>query len=109
MTTTPADVARRTHRPQSLPDGTRPLVVDKPLVSLRPQIAKRRRFCEAWNFHTDAPAHCIRQIEPGRHYLLYIPVHPSTGIEGRERCYCAPCAVIDWAYRGVHEHLGKRL
>lgn len=86
-----------------IPDGSRPLIVDRPTVELQVVKARVSRICyEA--LRLDAPPKtCRRSIKPGEFYLLHRQVSPSGVKSGRYFMYCAPCAVREWGARGVHE------
>lgn len=85
---------------QRTPDGTRPLIVGRPVDFLEPALLEDplSRLC----FYVDSPG-CRQHIQPGEHYLLH---HDRDGADvrtGRTWSYCAPCAIREGHWWDVRE------
>lgn len=91
-----------------VPDGTRPLIIDKPLLGLEATTAPRHYLCHMAQHNAahnlPSPSGCRETILGGEHVLR----HVERDIGGvllatHVTWWCAPCAIREWGFWGVRE------
>lgn len=103
------------HRPVA--DGSRPLQAGQRFRHLTAELLEGGPARECWSVryarylskggnYTPPPAHCRLMVVPGDHYILWTSLDPDGKETGQSEAYCAPCAISEWSFAGVHEVSG---
>lgn len=89
------------------PDGSRPLMLGRPVDFLEPRVATEPLDCFIASHarRHNIPVHpdCRQRIEPAEHYLRQLHRDVRDAPTGVTWAYCAPCAVREAAWWHVQE------